>query len=70
VNGIEIKLSDRSFTLPELFPPSDSPFIKNKVDKCPICFSLLNDTGFKKLISPPLDIVQCEKCKLSYWRKS
>ena len=47
------------------FPSAPSPLITSRV--CPSCGSALKYTGFQRLLSPPLDVCNCESCKLSYW---
>jgi predicted nucleic acid-binding Zn-ribbon protein len=44
--------------------------ISFKQDTCPKCDTLLERTGYVKLLSPPLQVVHCPKCDVDYLRAS
>jgi uncharacterized protein with PIN domain len=50
------------------YPPAKNPIISSK--NCPECSGPLKRTGWQKCMAPPLDVMQCERCELEYWRRT
>jgi len=58
------------FALADLFGVATEPIIGTTVSICPACGQGLVFTGVQKLLSPPLDVMVCERCRLKYWKKT
>lgn len=54
----------------EPYPPNKQPMLLFNDKKCPDCNNDLIYTGRDKIMYPPLQVMNCNECKCSYWRST